>query len=186
MSKAHLYVKTADGRDVPVIGDQFGNVAAGGASGGGGQSAAATADTKGWAYAAASGGITDTSDVTLESAPGAKMHNYITAIQVINKHASTGTEIVVKSGSTILFRQWAGEGGNGFVITFPRPLVAAVNTALTAACITNSTATYINAQGFIAGPPNQAAVEITPVDELLDDNGAYVTDDSGNNIYVSG
>jgi hypothetical protein len=183
MSKAHLYALTALGQSVPIIVDQFGNMSGGGAGAASG-SASASSDAKGWAYAAASGGITDTSDVTLASAPGAKKHNYITSLQVMNKSASVDTEVVIKSGSTILHRFFAGAGGNGYVINFARPLVAAVNTALTAACITTSSATYVNAQGFIGDPPNQAAIEISLVDELLDDNGAYVTDDNGNNIYV--
>jgi len=181
MAKAHLYARTLSGVSVPITVDEYGNLAGGGGAGGSG--AAATAEAGGWSYAAASGGITDTSNVTLAAAPGSLMANYLTSLQVINAHASTGTEVVVKSGSTILFREWAGSGGNGFVITFARPLVAAENTALTAACITTATTTYVNAQGFVAGLPNLAAQLVSAGEEVVDDYGAYITDAAGATIY---
>lgn len=184
MSKAHLYGLTADGQSVPLIVDSLGNIsgAGGGASTGGGSS---STDVGGWSYAAASGGVTGTSDVTLAAAPGANKHNYITSLQVINKSATTGTEVVIKSGSTILHRLWAGEGGNGYIIDFKRPLVAALNTALTAACITTGTATYINAQGYVSGPPNQAAVTLTPEIEITDYLGDLITTDAGVQIVLA-
>jgi hypothetical protein len=181
MAKAHLYALTLSGKSVPVLADEYGNVNGGGGSGSSG--AAANAEAGGWAYVAGTGGVTDTSDVSLAAAPGSLLANYITSIQVINAHASTGTEVVVKSGSTILFRQWAGSGGNGFVATFPRPLVAAENTAMTAACITTGTVTYINAQGFIAALPNVAAQVVSQGEEIVDDYGAYITDAAGATIY---
>jgi hypothetical protein len=183
MSKAHLYALTAAGQSVPSIVDELGNFAGGGGGAATGSSAA-TADSKGWAYVAAAGGVTDTSDVTLAAAPGANKCNYITSLQVINKSASVDTEVVVKSGSTVLFRGFAGAGGNGFIANFSRPLVSAGNTAMTAACITTSSATLINAQGFIAGLPNQVEQLLTTINELVDDLGAYVLDDSSNRIWV--
>ena len=60
-----------------------------------------------WNYAAASGGITDTADVTLAGAPSSGMRNYLCGLQIINKHASNGTEVVVKDGSTVLWRGFA-------------------------------------------------------------------------------
>lgn len=181
--KAHLYAKTADGRDVPIVVDEFGNFSAG--AGGGTGSTSAASDAKGWSYAAASGGVTDTNNVTLAAAPGAGKCNYLSALQVINKDASVGTEVVIKSGSTILHRLWSGEGGNGYVVTFPRPLVAAENTALTAACITDSSETYINAQGFIAGLPNEVALRSNAYEEVVNYIGTLVVTDAGEQIALA-
>lgn len=48
-----------------------------------------------WSYAAGSGGITDTNDVTLAAAPGVGRSNYLTSLQLQNTSA-TPTEVVIK------------------------------------------------------------------------------------------
>ena len=108
-----------------------------------------------WQYAAGSGGITDTSDVTLAAAPGDGMRNYLCALQILNTDATVGTEVVVKSGATVLWRGYAqhsvaavsqpGMVSIVFTVAIRQPSTA---TALTAACITTSSQTYINAQGY--------------------------------------
>ena len=110
-----------------------------------------------WQYAAGSGGIADTSDVTLAAAPAAGQRNYLCALQIFNADATVNTEVVIKDGSTVLWRMMfpAGrvastqfEQPSSFV--FPaairQPTAA---TALTAAAITTSGEVYINAQGYI-------------------------------------
>jgi len=179
MAKVHLFAKTYSGKDVPILADEYGNVGGGGA---GGVGAAAHAEAGGWSYAAASGGITNTTDVTLAAAPGNLMANYLSAIQIVNKDGSVGTEVVVKSGSTILWRTWVPATSGKADAVFPRPLVAANNTALTAACVTDSSETYINAQGFIAALPNVPAQVVSQSDEIIDDFGAYVTAADGSII----
>ena len=183
MAKVHLYARTFSGLDVPVLADEYGNIGGGGAAGS--IATAATAQAGGWSYAAATGGITDTADLTLAAAPGNLKANYLTALQVQNRHAATATEVVVKSGSTVLFRGWAAANGGGFNVTFARPLVAANNTALTVACVTTGTATLVNAQGFIGALPNIAAQAVSFDDEVVDDFGDYVTDDANDIIYNS-
>jgi hypothetical protein len=110
-----------------------------------------------WHYAAASGGIADTNDVVLKAASAAGLRNYLTALQITNKDATIGTEVVVKDGSTVIWRMFIQPGTpaslSGLVpasFTFPTPLKSSANTALNAACITNSSETYINAQGYVA------------------------------------
>ena len=108
-----------------------------------------------WQYAAGSGGIADTSDVTLAASPGAGRRNYLCALQILNTDATVGTEVVIKDGSTILWRGYAqhsvaavsqpGMVSIVFPVALRQPTTA---TALTAACITTSTQTYINAQGY--------------------------------------
>lgn len=181
MSRAHLYALSTTGISVPVIVDNFGNLSGGGGSGG--QGSAADSAVGGWSYVAGSGGVTNTSDVTLAAAPGALKSNYISSLQILNTSA-TATEVVVKSGSTILWRGYAPQNISTNV-TFSRPLVAAGNTAMTAACITTASQTYINAQGFVGGLPNEIPNTISPYEELVDDLGAYVTDGAGENIWVS-
>lgn len=108
-----------------------------------------------WQYAAASGGITDTSDVTLVAAPGAGRRNYLCAIQIINTDATVGTEVVVKDGSTVLWRGFSPASIAAVTqptmvsIVFPVAIrQPTLNTALTAAAITTSSQTYISAQGY--------------------------------------
>lgn len=181
MAKVHLFAKTYAGLDVPILADEYGNISGGGAAGG--SSSAATSDAGGWSYVASTGGITDTADVTLAAAPGNLKANYVTAVQVVNK-GGTATEVVVKSGSTVLWRSYAAaNGANPIHVVFPRPLVAANNTALTAACVTTGTATLVCAQGFIAALPNIAAQVVSAGEEVVDDFGAYITDDASSIIY---
>lgn len=108
-----------------------------------------------WQYAAATGGITDTSDVTIAAAPGADRRNYLCAIQFLNTDATVGTELVVKSGSTVLWRGYAQHSvaavsQPGMVsVVFPVAIRQPdLNTALTVAAITTSGQTYVNAQGW--------------------------------------
>lgn len=175
-----MLARTSAGVNVPVLADDYGNIGIGG----GGSVEPASSPRVGWTYAAASGGITNTTPVTLAAAQGAGKCAYITSIQVINAHASTGTEIIVKTGSTVLFRQWAGSGGNGFVISFDRPLASAANTSLTVECGTTSTTTYVNAQGFVDDSVEVRQVQLTPQEEVYAGDGTILTDGAGATIYL--
>lgn len=179
--QAHLYGMTVDGQWVPIIvGDQ--GFVAGGSGGGGAPSASPLAD--GWAYAAASGGIENTSDVAIKAAAGAGRYNYISSIDVINADESVGSEVVIKDGSTVIFRQWAGSGGNGFTRKFDPPLVGSNNTALNVACITDSAKVYVNAQGYVGGAPNQVALNTNTDVEVYDRFANLVTDRAGSTLTL--
>jgi len=102
-----------------------------------------------WQYAAASGGITNTSDVVLQAAAGAGIKNYLTGLSVANASA-TATEVVVKDGSTVIWRSYVAANLPLKDIPFPTPLQSTANAALNVACITTGTQTYINAQGYKA------------------------------------
>ena len=99
-----------------------------------------------WSYAAASGGITNTSDVAIKAAAGAGVRNVIRTLGVINRSA-TATEVVVKDGSTVIWRMEFGQS-EGIQVTFDPPLIGTANTALNVACITTASKTYVNAQGY--------------------------------------
>lgn len=102
-----------------------------------------------WQYAAASGGIVNTSDVVLQAAAGAGIKNYLTGLSVANASA-TATEVVVKDGSTVIWRGYLAAHQHLTDIPFPTPLQSTANTALNVACITTGTQTYISAQGYKA------------------------------------
>lgn len=180
MPIAQLYGLTAGGVSVPVLVDDYGNL--GGASGG--VSAPASSPLPSWSYAAASGGITNTTPVTVLAAQGAGRCGYLTSLQVINAHASVGTDVIVKTGSTVLFRQWAGSAGNGFVITFDRPLVSAANTSLTVECGTTGTVTYVNAQGYVDVSVETRQVQLSPREEVYAGDGTMLLDGAGATIYL--
>lgn len=107
-----------------------------------------------WFYAGAAGGITNTSDVVLAAAAGAALYNTCSSLQFLNT-STTGTEIVIKDGSTIIWRGYA-PATIALVtqlqivpITFIPPLRSSANAALNFACLTTSTATRISAQGSV-------------------------------------
>jgi hypothetical protein len=102
-----------------------------------------------WQYAAASGGITNTSDNVLIAAAGAGIKNYLTGLSVANASA-TATEIVVKDGSTVIWRGYLAANAALNKISFQTALQSTANTALNVACITTGTQTYVNAQGYKA------------------------------------
>lgn len=91
--------------------------------------------------------ITDTADDEVFAAVAGTKH-CITSITASCSHASTGTYIVVKDGSTVIFVCYAGPAGGGFTVNFPVPLVGTANTAINVANITNGSATRVSISGF--------------------------------------
>jgi hypothetical protein len=105
-----------------------------------------------WKYAAASGGITNTTGVTIKAAAGAGVKNYLTDLQIINGHASTSTDVQIRDGAsgTVVWRGWAQAAGGGISIHFSTPIPSTANTLFEVACGTTGAAVYVNAQGFTA------------------------------------
>lgn len=178
MTTAHMYGLTADGQWAPMMTT---GVTSAGVGGGAGGSASQTVP---WSYAAASGGIIDTADNTLVAAAGARKSNYITNIDIMNSSA-TATEVVIKDGSTIIWRTKVGASMIA-PVSIPLSLASSSNTALKVACITNATVTYINAQGYQDYSPLDRLDAATPYDELQDDLGGNILDNnvSNNPIYA--
>lgn len=103
-----------------------------------------------WSYAAAASGITDTSDVAIKAAV-AGQRNFLTSLQVKNTHATVATEVVVKDGSTVIWRgRCPAVMLTGDNINFQPPLAGSTNTALNVACITTGAAVYVSAQGYVS------------------------------------
>jgi hypothetical protein len=104
-----------------------------------------------WQYAAAAGGIINTTDVVLRAAAAAGIRNYVTSIDIRNAHATVATEVVIKDGATVIWRQLLPAAMTAPVeITFPTPLRGTAATAMNVACITTGAQVYVNAQGFAA------------------------------------
>lgn len=103
-----------------------------------------------WNYAAASGGITNTTGVSARAAAGAGIRNYITRVQVINGHATVSTDVQIRDGAsgTVLWRGFAQAAGGGVACDFDPPLRGTANTLVEVACGTTGSATYFNLQGF--------------------------------------
>ena len=76
-----------------------------------------------WQYAAASGGITNTTDVVLQAAAGSGIKNYLTGLSVANANA-TASEIVIKDGSTVIWRMYLAANAPIKSIIFSTPLPA--------------------------------------------------------------
>lgn len=104
-----------------------------------------------WQYAAAAGGITSTADVALKAAAAAGIRNHVTSIDVRNAHATVATEVVVKDGATVVWRQLLPAAMAAPVaVAFPTPLRGTAATALNFACLTTGAQVYVNAQGYSA------------------------------------
>jgi hypothetical protein len=96
------------------------------------------------------GNKTDTSDLALVAAPGAGIRTYITHITITNAHASVGTKVVLKDGSTIIWRGYADALGGGVCTALPTPLRLTANTALNGAAITTGADVDFTVVGFTA------------------------------------
>lgn len=105
-----------------------------------------------WSYAAASGGIVNTTGVTIKAAGGAGVRIYLTDLHVINGHATVSTDVQIRDGAsgTVLWRGFAQAAGGGISIHFSTPLRGTANTLLEVACGTTGSAVYVNATGFVA------------------------------------
>lgn len=94
--------------------------------------------------------ITGTANTSVIAAPGAGLKLYVTHVLVTNSHATVGTVVEIKNGTTVLYRGNAAAAGGGFSVTLPVPLVLTANTALNAANVTTGSNTYVSASGYIA------------------------------------
>jgi len=99
----------------------------------------------------ANGIKTDTTDLVAKTAPTTpNLYNYVTGIQVQNNSTTVATDLVIKDGSTVLWKINLPLATTTLapvtMIDFPTPLqtVGAVNVA----CLTTGSNTYINIQGY--------------------------------------
>jgi hypothetical protein len=102
-----------------------------------------------WSYASPAA-VTDTADDEAKAAGAAGVRHYITGVQVFNGHDTVGTEVVIKDGTTVLWRGWAEQTGGGCSAKFDPPLRGTAATAVNVANITTGSSTYFNLQGYSA------------------------------------
>jgi hypothetical protein len=103
-----------------------------------------------WQYAAASGGISNTTPVAAQSTGGAGVRHYVTSAQIVNQ-STTAVEVEIRSATTALWRMEldADGGAAGVSIVFPVPLRGAANEAIN--IYTSGTGkVYANLQGYTA------------------------------------
>lgn len=108
-----------------------------------------------WNYAAASGGIVNTTTAVTFKAAVASVRNYITGIQIMAEALTNATELAIRDGAAgaVIWRTKIPTGGLPLMdIQFPSPLKSSVNTLLEVVTITASGAgaVYFNAQGYTA------------------------------------
>ena len=110
-----------------------------------------------WVYAAASGGITNTTTAaTLVAAQAAGIRNYLTSLQLSSDALGAATEIAIRDGAggTVLWRGKIGMAGITGVSTiqFSDPLKSTAATLLEVVTLSASVTggVYVNAQGYKA------------------------------------
>ena len=106
-----------------------------------------------WNYAAASGGILNTTTaVTVKAAAGAPYRNYISSIEIEWETLGAATEFAIRDGAagTVIYRTKLGTAAGRKTINFPVPLRGTENTLLEVVTLTASVtgAVYANLQGF--------------------------------------
>lgn len=106
-----------------------------------------------WSYAAASSGIvSSTADVAVKAAGAAGVRNYINSMTVAHDTLSAVSELVIKDGSTVLFRTKLQTTANeGQTFKFDPPLRGTAATAVNVAMISSVTGgVYVNLVGYQA------------------------------------
>lgn len=108
-----------------------------------------------WSYAAASGGISNTTTAVTIKAAGSVV-NYVTNIQLSSDALGVATEVAIRDGAggTVLWRMKIGTAGiiNGISIDFLNPIRSTSATLLEFVTLTASVtgAVFFNAQGYSA------------------------------------
>jgi hypothetical protein len=110
-----------------------------------------------WQYAAAAGGILNTTTaVTMKAAAGAGLRNYIVSCQLSAEALGAATEVAIRDGAagTVIWRTKIGTGGltTGQSLFFDQALKGTANTLLEVVTLSASVtgAVYMNCQGYVA------------------------------------
>lgn len=93
--------------------------------------------------------MTGTGDTQVLAAGAASVRNYVTGIHVVNTHATVGTEVQIKDGSTVIDRFYVAALSEQRR-EYPTPLKGTAATALNAANVTTGSNTYVQAVGFLS------------------------------------
>jgi hypothetical protein len=95
--------------------------------------------------------ITTTTATQVLPAPGSGVRNYITNIVVSNSHATVGTDVEIRDGSTAIYVIPAAAVFGGAALSFPVPLrQPTANAVINAACVTTGASVRVSASGYKA------------------------------------
>ena len=109
-----------------------------------------------WSYAAATGGISNTTTAVTVKGAVASMRNYVTSMQVQSDALGAATEIAIRDGAggTVLWRGKIATTGwlEGRDFNFPVPLQSTANTLLEVITLTATVTggVFFNLQGYTA------------------------------------
>jgi hypothetical protein len=93
--------------------------------------------------------MTGTTQTLVIAAPATGLRNYITQITVSNSHATVGTDVEIRDGSTLMYVIPAAAVYGGAVLTFPTPLRQPTTaTAINCANGTTGASTRVSASGY--------------------------------------
>jgi len=106
-----------------------------------------------WSYAAASGGISNTTTaVTIKTAAGAGVRNCIASFQLFNGTLGAATEVAIRDGAagTVIWRGRRETVASSEDVVLPVPICGTANTLLEVVTLTATVTggVYVNAQGF--------------------------------------
>lgn len=108
-----------------------------------------------WSYAAATGGITNTTTaVQIAASAGGSLRNYVTGVQLSADALGAATEVAIRDGAggTVLLRVKIGTAGivGAQNLTFDSPLKGSAATLLEVVTLTATVTggVYVNVQGF--------------------------------------
>lgn len=92
--------------------------------------------------------ITDTTPTAVKAATTGS-HYEITDISVSNTHATQGTRVDIKSGTTLKWTGPASANCGGFVHSFATPLVCGLSEAINVVCGTSGAAVRVAVSGRV-------------------------------------
>jgi hypothetical protein len=93
--------------------------------------------------------LTTTTAAAVLPAPGASLRNYISNIVVSNSHATVGTDVEIRDGTTVIYVIPAAAVYGGAAMSFPVPLrQPTANAAINAACSVTGASVRVSASGY--------------------------------------
>ena len=93
--------------------------------------------------------MTDTADDELAGAPPSGNQIYVTGVYCTNAHATTGTVVNFKQGSTTLFGHFAAADGGGFGFQYATPIPWGAGNSLAVANATNGSNTHVQVTFYV-------------------------------------
>jgi len=92
--------------------------------------------------------LTNDTAADVIAAPGVGKRVVVTGFTVTNSHATVGTKVEIRSGTTVRFRGHAAAGGGGFAPETTPIFIGEDNEAITARCVTTGADVDVNIAGY--------------------------------------